>query len=491
MLERASQGPELAAFVAQCAAFWVALLLYARRRGSEGSVRHAVGLGLGAVLAHLGWAALHLDAVRDRPLAAIAPWSGFTVFLVPAGPLLASLPRSSGAERRAFLAAALGTLPPALALARLGCAFAGCCHGLPTELPWGRALEADGAARHPVPLYEIAAHGLLFAGLRPLPARAVPGVFLGAFGALRLGLEPLRAPPPLGPPLVPVEALAGLWSALGVAALGREALRRIPAAPRLAAPDREPARAALLVAAVWTVLAAGALSAPPLGRGAALLLAFTAATALAVAHRPPARGPRLRATALFGAGLLAGYASLPAWVTAIALVGRALGLAPRDALPPGHGAASLWVATVVLAPLFEEIVYRGRLLPALARPLGLGPALLVASAAFALPHLGPWLLLGTFLVGLHLGAAMQLYGSLALCIGLHMGLNAGAVLCGLPPARLALPPTLALLVPVGLLSLPFASSCARGRAGLRPSARRTRHHAGAPSERTLADDIEH
>ena len=56
----------------------------------------------------------------------------------------------------------------AIAIGRLGCLAAGCCYGLPTDLPWGIHFESvDGSLpirRHPMQLYEFAFH-LTAAGL--------------------------------------------------------------------------------------------------------------------------------------------------------------------------------------------------------------------------------------------------------------------------------------------------------------------------------------
>lgn len=218
--------------------------------------------------------------------------------------------------------------------------------------------------------------------------------------------------------------------------------------------------ALLLVAAVWLLLLAGALLEPRLGRAPALLLAFGAASALAVGLRPSARPLDLRALGLFVAGAAVGYASFPAWVAAIASLGSALGLPFREPLPPGHGARLLWLAVVALAPLFEEIAYRGRLLPALESKLGFVPALILTSSAFALPHAEPWSMLGTFLVGLYLGGLMHRCRSLALCIGIHLGLNASSFVCGLPPVRGALPAELAALVALVPFVVPLGSPLA-------------------------------
>jgi phosphatidylglycerol:prolipoprotein diacylglycerol transferase len=44
-----------------------------------------------------------------------------------------------------------------IAVGRLACFSAGCCHGAPTSLPWGVNF-GDGVPRHPTQLYETAFH---------------------------------------------------------------------------------------------------------------------------------------------------------------------------------------------------------------------------------------------------------------------------------------------------------------------------------------------
>lgn len=44
-----------------------------------------------------------------------------------------------------------------IAFGRVGCFYAGCCYGAPTELPWGVDF-GDGVLRHPNQLYEVAFH---------------------------------------------------------------------------------------------------------------------------------------------------------------------------------------------------------------------------------------------------------------------------------------------------------------------------------------------
>ncbi len=171
-------------------AFWTAIALYARRSPSPEPVRFVGALGLGAVFAHLGWAVLHWPAVAAHPSALLDPARGLTVLFVPLGLLL--LERSP---------AAFASLPLALAVARLGCLAAGCCHG-----PEGE----------PTPLYEIGGLVVLHGVVRRLPARGVTPTVLAGFGLIRLAIEPLRAMPPLGEPMIPAGAIALGWVVFGL-----------------------------------------------------------------------------------------------------------------------------------------------------------------------------------------------------------------------------------------------------------------------------------
>ena len=184
--------------LAWSAAFWIALSLYARRGGPR-PARFACALALGAAFAHGGWLLLHAmqtwPALRARPGLLLDPSLGFCVLFLPLGPLL--LERAP---------AAFASLPLALAVARLGCLAAGCCQG----------------AR----LYEIAGLLALHAAVVSARARVVP-IVLGGIGALRLLLDPLRAAPPLGAPLVPATAIAAAWMLLAAALAWRRGESRI------------------------------------------------------------------------------------------------------------------------------------------------------------------------------------------------------------------------------------------------------------------------
>lgn len=182
----------------------------------------------------------------------------------------------------------------------------------------------------------------------------------------------------------------------------------------------------ILVLVVWDLLLLGRLVAPWIGAGAATLLSFLLATGLVVGARPRPSAGRGGCVGPLLLGAVAGYAGYPAWVALIATLGLALGLAPRASAPPGASIAVV-VATVTLAPIFEEILYRERLLLALRVPAGTPLAIAIASLLFALPHVEAWSVLGTFLVGLALGAMRVLVGSISLCIGIHAGLNLASV----------------------------------------------------------------
>jgi membrane protease YdiL (CAAX protease family) len=79
---------------------------------------------------------------------------------------------------------------------------------------------------------------------------------------------------------------------------------------------------------------------------------------------------------------------------------------------------------VVLAPIGEELLFRGWLLPQLGRQMGPGLALLLSSAVFSLlhPHYSLQILV-VFFLGMILGWARLKSGGLKAPILLHMGIN--------------------------------------------------------------------
>ncbi|MEE3328180.1 MAG: hypothetical protein VX252_12660 [Myxococcota bacterium] len=186
----------------QGAAFWVAVFFFRGRFGT----RFIVGLVLGAMLTRLAWAGLHFSVWLEAPWSLIDQSGGFCVLALPLGPLLVAPCFSAPAAAQAYRASAARALVPALAFARVGCVWLGCCEG--------RAFMLGLA--HPVAAYE----GFFWLGvffvLRKVSDRKAPGLWLVAFGALRLCLEPLRATPALGEPEVEVAWLASFWLGVGL-----------------------------------------------------------------------------------------------------------------------------------------------------------------------------------------------------------------------------------------------------------------------------------
>lgn len=198
-------------------AFWTAALCFAIKGGDQrDAARFVAGLALGAAASHLGWALLHPRTVLLQPLLLLDPAAGYTVLTLPLG-LIASVPWRARARRRShYLATALGTLPLAIAVARIGCWISGCCYGIATQLPWGVVVAGEPTPVHPVPVYEALGWVGVFALLQRVDRAWVAAAVLIAFGALRLMLEPLRAAPPLGPPAIAPAWIALAWLALGI-----------------------------------------------------------------------------------------------------------------------------------------------------------------------------------------------------------------------------------------------------------------------------------
>lgn len=93
--------------------------------------------------------------------------------------------------------------PVGLFLGRIANFINGELWGKPTDMPWGVVFPsplAGAAARHPSQLYEAALEGLLLFlvlwcySARPRPARAVSGLFLAGYGAVRFAVEFVREP---------------------------------------------------------------------------------------------------------------------------------------------------------------------------------------------------------------------------------------------------------------------------------------------------------
>jgi membrane protease YdiL (CAAX protease family) len=182
----------------------------------------------------------------------------------------------------------------------------------------------------------------------------------------------------------------------------------------------------LCISVVWTTL----LLVPRLAnatrwRHDGVLAAYAFAT-LWVAALAPRRGralPSAPAVGTLAASFVSGLLSFGGWAALVSGVGGALGLAPPSFAPGSGAGAAAVVAVGVLSPLFEELLYRGWLLGALAERTGWWVAIVASSAVFALPHGEAWSMLTTFLLGLVLGGSRRLGVRVSSCVGAHSGLN--------------------------------------------------------------------
>jgi len=79
----------------------------------------------------------------------------------------------------------------------------------------------------------------------------------------------------------------------------------------------------------------------------------------------------------------------------------------------------LFVTTTLLAPLFEEIIFRGILLPTLSRDFGVISAIIVSAFIFALAHLSLGEMPPLFVLGIGLGITRVASGSLFSSVIMH------------------------------------------------------------------------
>jgi membrane protease YdiL (CAAX protease family) len=187
--------------------------------------------------------------------------------------------------------------------------------------------------------------------------------------------------------------------------------------------------ALLVTLAVWTVLLSGSRLSSLVGEEAALLLVFALSAALLIATRPPSAVRFRRCdVALIGLSITLGFAAYPLLCALTAVVGLAVGIDPTLVTASGAGGWPLLIAVVVVAPVFEELLYRERLLDAIAAtPLGASGGTLLTSVLFAVTHLAPLQMLGCFLVGVVLALVRRVSRRVTACIGLHAGLNLRSV----------------------------------------------------------------
>jgi membrane protease YdiL (CAAX protease family) len=133
-------------------------------------------------------------------------------------------------------------------------------------------------------------------------------------------------------------------------------------------------------------------------------------------------------------GLTLGFLLLPLMLLPLAQLGALL--EPSDPLPlAARGAVSL--VAVLVVPASEELLFRRLLLPALAERFGPAAGLLAVTALYAACHAGPGTLWVAAATGALFGLVMLASGSLALCIGLHAGLDLAVLAGGLALSRVA------------------------------------------------------
>ena len=90
--------------------------------------------------------------------------------------------------------------------------------------------------------------------------------------------------------------------------------------------------------------------------------------------------------------------------------------------------AGMFILIVVIAPLFEESLFRGIILPLLARRLGIAPAIALASFLFAVAHLHQDSFLQLFALATVLSLAYVATGSLLVPIVMHAIFNSVSLL---------------------------------------------------------------
>jgi membrane protease YdiL (CAAX protease family) len=187
--------------------------------------------------------------------------------------------------------------------------------------------------------------------------------------------------------------------------------------------------------------AAAAVQRDPTSLGLSQLLGF--ALTLTVARRMHAHGPRREVYALAPTPsvvvIFAGLAGLALQLPLAeignlvhALIGRDLAhvRAVHDLLrvDSAWDGFALTLALVVIAPITEELLFRGVLLRGLVRSYGERVGLLVSAVLFGLLHGRPAEALVAFVAGLVLGALRLRTRSVLPCIALHVGVNALPVL---------------------------------------------------------------
>ena len=202
---------------------------------------------------------------------------------------------------------------------------------------------------------------------------------------------------------------------------------------------------ALLGDATW-VEAAGRVSRDPLSLGLSQLLGFGFAFVWAarktetVVNLRPEPGRLVFYTLVAGAALQFPYAELAAIAAETLGFDETHEAVVRELLHPHAGLLQRFAvtfSTLLVAPVTEELLFRGVLLPALVRAHGRTAGLLVSALLFGLVHGRPTAISYALSAGLVLGALRLRTGSVLLCMLMHSATNAVPLL--LPATLVPIP----------------------------------------------------
>ncbi len=180
-----------------------------------------------------------------------------------------------------------------------------------------------------------------------------------------------------------------------------------------------------------------------LGASGAVSAGFTVAACIAVIYWGSRRLPMQARFASVGVAL--GSFSFPLLCLVVASAGLLVGLEPIEPVPALRGHGLSWMNALLLAPLFEEVLYRSLLIDLLRPRIGLLGAFAASTALFAASHVSPWGIVSGVVVGCFLSVVMARSGRLDLCVGLHAGLNLASLGLGVPPPLWAITGSLLLL----------------------------------------------
>ncbi len=165
------------------------------------SASYVVGMTLGAHgLAHV------LGARGIGCLDRECLWGGALIYLILASAVVARFARRDPQQWRRGLDLIALAAPIPMAMAKVGCLFAGCCYGTPCAQPWaivypvGHPVAPGGITLHPAQLYDVLvllALGLVVLWLSRWPRwrGTLLGWWVGLYGLGRAATEVWRAHP--------------------------------------------------------------------------------------------------------------------------------------------------------------------------------------------------------------------------------------------------------------------------------------------------------